>query len=346
MIKFFRHIRKKLLSENRFNKYLLYAIGEIILVVIGILIALQINNWNEYDKSQALAQKYLKLIKSDLELDIKHFETLSKGLTQQAMKIDSIENILSRPQTKQEEFKEIIRNNSTVFAVIEDTNLNTSTFSALQNSGRIDLLDKDLQDGLRKLNQEQYRYKEYTNDNIDAMLKEFSNYIQEIPAFVQFLWQQPERELQYFGNDINEKYVTKFPESYLSHIEYCITHKSWWDTVDTLAIRVVGEFFKVYPDLREATTEGWINSDNFWLQRVAIIHQLKYKESTNTEMLFAYCEQMKESQEFFIQKAIGWALREYSKTDATAVVNFVLNTDLAKFSKKEALKWLKNKEKL
>ena len=170
--------------------------------------------------------------------------------------------------------------------------------------------------------------------------------IQEIPAFVQFLWQQPERELQYFGNDINEKYVTKFPESYLSHIEYCITHKSWWDTVDTLAIRVVGEFFKVYPDLRQATTEGWINSDNFWLQRVAIIHQLKYKENTNTGMLFAYCEQMKESQEFFIQKAIGWALREYSKTDETAVVNFVLNTDLAKFSKKEALKWLKNKEKL
>ncbi len=183
MIKFFRKIRQKLLSKNKFSKYLIYAIGEIVLVVIGILIALQINNWNEYDKNQALAQKYLKLIKSDLELDIEHFETLNKGLTQQAMKIDSIENILSRPQTKQEEFKEIIRNNSTVFAVIEDTNLNTSTFSALQNSGRIDLLDKDLQDGLRKLNQEQYRYKEYTNDNIDAMLKEFSNYVQEIPAF-------------------------------------------------------------------------------------------------------------------------------------------------------------------
>jgi len=184
MIKFFRHIRKKLLSENRFNKYLLYAIGEIILVVIGILIALQINNWNEYDKSQALAQKYLKLIKSDLELDIEHFETLNIMLTQQASKIDSIENILSRPQTKQKEFKQIIKNNFIVFTIIEDTNLNTSTFTALQNSGRIDLLDKDLQDGLRKLNQEQYRYKEYTNDNIDAIVKEISNYGQEIPLFI------------------------------------------------------------------------------------------------------------------------------------------------------------------
>lgn len=184
MIKFFRRIRKQLLSENRFNKYLLYAIGEIILVVIGILIALQINNWNEYDKSQALAQKYLKLIKSDLELDLEHFETLNIILTQQALKIDSIENILSRPQTNQKDFKQIIKNNFSVFMLLEDTNLNTSTFTALQNSGRIDLLDKDLQDGLRKLNQEQNRYKEYTNDNIDAILKEISYYGQEIPLFM------------------------------------------------------------------------------------------------------------------------------------------------------------------
>ena len=183
MIKFFRRIRQRLLSENRFNKYLLYAIGEIILVVIGILIALQINNWNEYDKSQKLAHKYLKLIESDLELDIEHFETLNKMLTQQALKIDSIENILSRPQTKQEEFKQIIKSNFSIFTILEDTNLNTSTFTALQNSGRIDLLDKDLQDGLRKLNQEQYRYKEYTNDNIDAIVKEISNYGQVIPLF-------------------------------------------------------------------------------------------------------------------------------------------------------------------
>lgn len=170
--------------------------------------------------------------------------------------------------------------------------------------------------------------------------------IEEIPEFVQFLWQQPERELQYFGNDINEKYVSKFPKSYLNHIEWCITHKSWWDSVDTLAIRVAGEFFKVYPELRQVTTERWISSENFWLQRVAIIHQLKYKDKTDEKMLFQYCERLKKSEEFFIQKAIGWALREYSKTNTEAVVYFVLNTDLAKFSKTEALKWLKKKGKL
>ena len=166
--------------------------------------------------------------------------------------------------------------------------------------------------------------------------------VEEIPNFVQFLWQQPERELQYFGNDINEKFVINFPATYLTHIEWCITHKSWWDTVDTLAIRVAGEFFKVHPALQVTTTERWISSNNFWLQRVAVIHQLKYKQDTNEQMLFDYCSRLKSSDEFFIQKGIGWALREYSKTNPEAVIRFVAQTDLAKFSKKEALKWLKN----
>jgi len=70
MIKFFRNIRQKLLVENRFNKYVLYAIGEIILVVIGILIALQINNWNNKNQQEKLEIKYLNEIKSNLKSDI------------------------------------------------------------------------------------------------------------------------------------------------------------------------------------------------------------------------------------------------------------------------------------
>lgn len=71
MIKFFRHIRQKLLQENRFTKYLLYAIGEIVLVVIGILIALQINNWNESQKERKLEESTLIEIKNALQLDIR-----------------------------------------------------------------------------------------------------------------------------------------------------------------------------------------------------------------------------------------------------------------------------------
>ncbi|MCW5518807.1 hypothetical protein J1N09_03090 [Aureitalea sp. L0-47] len=75
MIKFFRKIRQKLLSENKFSKYLIYAIGEIILVVIGILIALQINNWNEYRKERAEETKILKNIRVDLQQTLAELET-------------------------------------------------------------------------------------------------------------------------------------------------------------------------------------------------------------------------------------------------------------------------------
>ena len=71
------------------------------------------------------------------------------------------------------------------------------------------------------------------------------------------------------------------------------------------------------------------------------MHQLKYKDKTDADLLFDYCDRLKASPEFFIQKAIGWTLREYAKTDADAVVRFVQNTDLAALSKREAFKYLK-----
>lgn len=178
-------------------------------------------------------------------------------------------------------------------------------------------------------------FKEYGSINIAA-----------IPSFVKLLWEQPERELHYFGNDIMESRVKAFPKTYIDLMEYLITHQSWWDTVDTTAIRVVGEHFKRYPSLIIPYTKRWIASDNIWLQRTSIIFQLKYREKTNTTLLFGYAEQLGTSNEFFIQKGIGWALRAYSKTDAKAVIEFVRDTNIAAFSKKEALKWLKNKGRI
>lgn len=72
--KIFRKIRQKLLIQNKFSKYLLYAIGEIILVVIGILIALQINNWNEYQKERTSEQLLLSEIRDNLKYDLNDFE--------------------------------------------------------------------------------------------------------------------------------------------------------------------------------------------------------------------------------------------------------------------------------
>lgn len=166
---------------NNTGKYFQYAIGEIVLVVIGILIALQINNWNENDKNRQLNQKYLKLLKSDLELDTYHFEKLQIGLSKQALTIDSISKLLSHPSTSIEDLNLIIKDNFMIFKLIEDINLNTTTFKALQNSGRFDLLDSDLQDGLRLLNQEQNEYKEYTTDNIDIFMQGYTGFVEKLP---------------------------------------------------------------------------------------------------------------------------------------------------------------------
>ncbi|MGB5316457.1 MAG: DUF6090 family protein, partial [Robiginitalea sp.] len=75
MLRFFRTLRQRFLNENKFNKYLLYAIGEIVLVVIGILIALSINNWNENLKNKKLETSYLKRIYEDLDTDLLQYES-------------------------------------------------------------------------------------------------------------------------------------------------------------------------------------------------------------------------------------------------------------------------------
>ena len=119
-----------------------------------------------------------------------------------------------------------------------------------------------------------------------------------------------------------------------------ITTNSWWDTVDWLA-KLVGEHFRRYPALIRPGTERWMASDNFWLQRVCLIFQLKYKGATDAALLFGYVRRIAGSREFFLQKGAGWALREYSKTDPDDVRAFVETTRLAPLTKREALRLMK-----
>jgi 3-methyladenine DNA glycosylase AlkD len=123
-------------------------------------------------------------------------------------------------------------------------------------------------------------------------------------------------------------------------IEYCIVHKSWWDTVDYLNSYGSGMYFKKFPELKEALTSGWNRSGNIWLNRSSLLFQLKYKTETDTELLGRYIKRLSSSKEFFIQKAIGWVLREYSKTDAAWVRRFIRENKLAALSVKEGSKYL------
>jgi 3-methyladenine DNA glycosylase AlkD len=116
-----------------------------------------------------------------------------------------------------------------------------------------------------------------------------------------------------------------------------ITHKSWWDTVDSVS-HIVGMQFRRYPETREQHLAKWRASNNIWLRRTAILFQLDYKIETDFELLCEIIRENLNSKEFFINKAIGWALRQYARVDPKAVKKFVDSMPLHPLSKREALK--------
>ncbi|MCB0397872.1 MAG: DNA alkylation repair protein [Flavobacteriales bacterium] len=162
----------------------------------------------------------------------------------------------------------------------------------------------------------------------------------EANAIIRELWSMPERELHYVAQEIAEKVYKKYEPGDLALLKYLATHNSWWDTVDFIASHLMGKFFKQHPHLTHKTCEQWLASDNMWLQRCVLLFQLKYKRDTDTALLFDAIRQLKDHPDFFIRKAIGWVLREYSKTDAAAVEDFLTQIKLSNLSVREASKYL------
>lgn len=160
-------------------------------------------------------------------------------------------------------------------------------------------------------------------------------------------WAEKHREVQYFASDLTRKYAKVLAgdteKACLESLEvakHMLTTKSWWDTVDLLAAHIVGTLAKQQPRAVLKVMDEWIVHEDMWLRRTAILHQLSYKGDTDTDRLFRYCLLCSDEKEFFIRKAIGWALREYFKHDSKAVKQFVSdNADrLSNLSKREALK--------
>jgi 3-methyladenine DNA glycosylase AlkD len=152
------------------------------------------------------------------------------------------------------------------------------------------------------------------------------------------LWGRGEREYQYAAADLVTKFTARCGPTALATIRRLITTKSWWDTVDALAAHGVGPLVMAHPILA-GEMDTWVDHEDLWLRRTAILHQLHFKSATDTARLFDYCLRRAHEREFFIRKAIGWALREYSKTDATAVTRFVAEHEgeLSPLSRREAL---------
>lgn len=158
--------------------------------------------------------------------------------------------------------------------------------------------------------------------------------------FVNKCYEDTHREFQYLSIDylINKKkFLTKEDIPFIKNL---IITKSWWDTSDMID-RLIGDMALKDTSINEIIIK-WSKDENIWLRRVSIIHQLLRKEKTNTELLETIIVNNLENNEFFINKAIGWALRDYSKTNKEWVSNFInkYKDKMANLSIKEASKYL------
>lgn len=162
----------------------------------------------------------------------------------------------------------------------------------------------------------------------------------DLKTFVRLCINEEHREMHYFGIQMLERVAKKEEEDFIDFLEELILTHSWWDTVDWIS-KMVGWHFIRFPKQIIPVTERWMTSEDMWLQRTAIIFQRYKNYPTDEKLLFKYILQMKNSEEFFIQKAIGWALRDYSKENPSVVKNFIKKNQLKPLSAREGLKWLK-----
>ncbi len=156
------------------------------------------------------------------------------------------------------------------------------------------------------------------------------------------LWSKQQREFHYFAQELAFIYYKNSDEKDIELFEHMVLNNSWWDTVDFIATKLMGNYFKTYPDKRAHYIKKWLASNHMWLRRSALLFQLKYKDELDTHLLSSSIHALLGSKEFFINKAIGWVLREYSRTNSKWVQQFVEETpELANLSKKEALRLMK-----
>lgn len=161
----------------------------------------------------------------------------------------------------------------------------------------------------------------------------------ELNSIIKDCFAAPQRELHYFAIELLGYHHKLWSKKTIPLIEWMVTHQSWWDSVDSTNSFVISKFFMKFPETIEITTSKWNNSTNKWLQRMSLLFQLTYKKKTNTTLLTQYIENCQLEEDFFIRKAIGWALRAYAYSDAKWVVQFIkAHPQLSNLSKREALK--------
>ena len=170
-----------------------------------------------------------------------------------------------------------------------------------------------------------------------ALLKPiWAQYKKDIQAhfrpLITTLWSKNEREYQMIAMELLGKCQKALTDADLPWVQQLITTKSWWDTVDYLASHSVGYILKSDTTLARVTANQFYNTGELWLQRTALLFQLKYKDQVDTELLYSLIDKSLASEEFFIRKACGWALRQYSKYNPVSVGTY-MEANKAKMSK-------------
>ncbi len=153
------------------------------------------------------------------------------------------------------------------------------------------------------------------------------------------LYEQPYREFHYLAIDYLHAVQKKLSVKDMKKIETLILTHSWWDTVDSID-GLVGSLYLSYPEEMTPILRQYMEADNIWLKRISIDFQLKLKEKTDTALLSEAIIKNMDTKEFFVNKAIGWALREYSKSNAPWVADFIESHPLSSLSKREGSKYL------
>ena len=188
---------------------------------------------------------------------------------------------------------------------------------------------------------------EYIGIKTPERRKIFKNFFKEYKneekidwEFVNKCWENKYREFQYIAADYLKNMKDKLTRDDIPKLKQLILKKSWWDTIDNLDM-TIGALALKDSNVNKILLE-WSLDENIWLRRIAIDHQLLRKEKTNTELLEKILKNNLGQTEFFINKAIGWTLRDYSKTNPEWVKNFIEENKekMAKLSIKEASKYL------
>jgi len=162
-----------------------------------------------------------------------------------------------------------------------------------------------------------------------------------VKTLIKLLFSQKEREFHYVAIDLLIKIPKKDIEIEDSKfIEHLVITNTWWDSVDAIASHFMGKYLEKFPIEGRKAIENWRKSSNFWLNRTCLLAQMKYRNETDFELLKSLIIQFLPNKEFFIQKAIGWTLREYSKYNPELVRKFVDEINLTGLARREATKYL------